>query len=561
VSVPTQSRLPVPFRASLLARAARPASAALLAFFVALGAACGGDGPADRSGRTGDAGDATLVLGYALELQGLNPLVSTDQNANELIWYLLYTPLVVYDSTYAPAPGLAESWELTDEGVTFRLRDDVLWHDGTPVTAADVVFTFERAKDPATASPLASAYLASVGSAEALDDRTVRFVFSAPHAQPLEDFVWPPVPKHLLEGVPPTEIMRAPFNRSPVGSGPYRFVRWDVNRQLVFEADPGHAPSLGGPPEIARVVYRIVPDRTTLLAELLSGGVEVDGPVSPGDAASIEAAPGVRLLSFPWRQFAYVGWNTRREPFTSPAVRRALAMAIDREGIVETILEGHGTVAASVIPPWHRLAPDVAPLPFDPAEAARLLEAEGWSDADGDGVREKGGVPLAFELLTNQRNPVYGDIVQVIQAQLAVVGAAVTPRLLEWQTVLSMHRGRDFDAVLTNWVLDNFRVDPRPLYGSDQAAREGSANRSSYASPVADSLMDLGTRTSDDDEAREAWTSFARLARWDQPITLLFWQDELAGVSDRLEDVRMDARGELVTLPRWRWRDTGEGRR
>lgn len=500
------------------------------------------------------------MLGYALELQGLNPLVSTDQNANELIWYLLFTPLVVYDSTYAPAPGLAESWELTEEGVTFHLRDDVRWHDGTPVTAADVVFTFDRAKDPATASPLAAAYLAAVESAEAPDDHTVRFTFSAPHAQPLEDFVWPPVPKHLLEDVPPAEMMRAPFNRSPVGSGPYRFVRWDVNRQLVFEADPGHAASLGGPPEIARVVYRIVPDRTTLLAELLSGGVAVDGPVSPGDAGSIEAAPGVRLLSFPWRQFAYVGWNTRREPFTSPAVRRALAMAIDREAIVETMLEGHGTVAASVIPPWHRLAPDVAPLPYDPEEAARQLEAAGWTDEDGDGVREKDGRPLAFELLTNQRNPVYGDIAQVIQAQLAAVGAAVTPRLLEWQTVLSMHRGRDFDAVLTNWVLDNFRVDPRPLYGSDQAAREGSANRSSYASPVADSLMAVGTRAADDATAREAWTAFARLVQRDQPITLLFWQDELAGVSDRLENVRMDARGELVTLPRWRWREPEEGR-
>jgi len=527
---------------------------------LALGAACGGGGPADRGERTAADDDATLVLGYALELQGLNPLVSTDQNANELISFLLYTPLVVYDSTYAPAPGLAESWELTEDGVTFRLRDDVRWHDGTPVTAADVVFTFDRAKDPATASPLASAYLASVAGAEALDDHTVRFSFSAPHAQPLEDFAWPPVPRHLLEAVPPAEMMRAPFNRSPVGSGPYRFVRWDVNRQLVFEADPGHAPSLGGPPEIARVVYRIVPDRTTLLAELLSGGVELDGPVSPGDAGSIEAAPGVRLLSFAWRQFAYVGWNTRREPFRSPAVRRALAMAIDREGIVATILEGHATVAASVIPPWHRLAPDVAPLPYDPAEAARLLESEGWTDADGDGMREKDGTPLAFELLTNQRNPVYGDIAQVIQAQLAAVGVSVTPRLLEWQTVLSMHRGRDFDAVLTNWVLDNFRVDPRPLYGSDQAAREGSANRSSYASPVADSLMEAGTRTSDDETAREAWTAFARLVQRDQPITLLFWQDELAGVSDRLENVRMDARGELVTLPRWRWRDAEDRR-
>ncbi|MFO7587107.1 MAG: ABC transporter substrate-binding protein [Gemmatimonadota bacterium] len=551
MNAPTRPRLSVRAQARVARTTAAVAAVVLIAPFAT---GCGG-GAGDGAGS-----DAPLVLGYALELQGLNPLVSTDQNANELIWYLLFTPLVVYDSAFHPVPGLAESWDLSPEGVTFRLREDARWHDGVPVTAADVVFTFERAKDPATASPLASAYLASVSRAEALGDHAVRFTFSAPHAQPLEDFFWPPVPKHLLENVPPAAMMRAPFNRSPVGSGPYRFVRWDVNRQLVFEADSAHAPSLGGPPEIARVVYRIVPDRTTLLAELLSGGVQVDGPVSPGDAGAIETAPGARLLSFPWRQFAYVGWNTRREPFTSPAVRRALALAIDREAIVETILEGHASPAASVIPPWHRLAPDVEPLPHDPEEAARILEAEGWTDADGDGFREKAGRPLAFELLTNQRNPVYGDLAQVLQAQLARVGAAVTPRLLEWQTVLSLHRGRDFDAVLTNWVLDNFRVDPRPLYHSEQAAREGSANRSSYASPVADSLMEIGARTLDDAEARAIWTEFARVVGRDQPITPLFWQDELAGVSRRLENVRMDARGELVTLPRWRWREPEDGR-
>ncbi len=498
-----------------------------------------------------------LILGYASELQGLNPIVSTDQNANELIYYLLFTPLVTYDVDLRPAPALAESWVLTDSAVTFRLRDDLTWHDGTPVTARDVAFTFERAKDPDAASPLAAAYLANVAGVEILGEHEIVFRFAAPHSEPLEDFFWPPAPAHLLEGVPAADLLRAPFNRSPVGNGPYRFVRWDVNQQLVFEANPDYPPGLGGPPEIARVVYRIIPDQTTMLAELLSGGIQVDGPLAPSDAARVGRAENLRLLSFPWRQFAYVGWNTRRPQFADPAVRRALAMAIDRESLVRTVLEGHGTRASGPIPPWHRYAPNLSPLPHDPERSRALLEAAGWRDIDGDGIRERGGTRLSFELLANQRNPIYGDIAQIIQADLRAVGVEVFPRLLEWQTVLSMHRGREFDAVLTNWVLDNFRVDPRPLFHGSQVAIANSANRSSYSNPIADSLMNLGSRTTDDDAAREIWAEFSRVIQADQPVTFLFWQDELAGVSRDLADVVMDARGELVTLPRWRW---AEGR-
>jgi len=109
--------------------------------------------------------------------------------------------------------------------------------------------------------------------------------------------------------------------------------------------------------------------------------------------------------------------------------------------------------------------------------------------------------------------------------------------------------------VLTNWVLDSFRVDPRPLFHGSQVAIENSANRSSYANPVADSLMDLGARTTDEERAARIWAEFTRVLQGDQPVTFMFWQDELAGVSRRLENVRMDARGELATLPGWRWRD------
>lgn len=515
--------------------------------------ACGGsaDRPASADGAGGF--DAPLILGYASELQGLNPIVSTDQNANELIYYLLFTPLVTYDADFRPAPSLARSWVLTDTSVTFSLRDDLNWHDGTPVTADDVAFTFRRAKDPEAASPLAAAYLANVESVEVLAEHEVLFRFMAPHSEPLEDFFWPPAPAHLLEATPPSELLRAGFNRAPVGNGPYRFVRWDVNQQLVFEANPDYPAGLGGPPNIANVVYRIIPDQTTRLAELRGGTIQIDGPLAPSDAARVEDAADLELLSFPWRQFAYVGWNTRRPQFADADVRRALAMAIDRESLVRTVLEGHGAQAFGPIPPWHRYAPDMSPLPRDLDLARSLLETAGWRDDDGDGIRERAGTRLSFELLANQRNPIYGDIAQIIQADLRAIGVEVHPRLLEWQTVLSMHRGRDFDAVLTNWVLDNFRVDPRPLFHGSQVPIANSANRSSYSSPVADSMMDQGARTTDDAAAREIWAEFSRVLQADQPVTFLFWQDELAGVGPGLAGVTMDARGELVTLPRWRW--------
>jgi len=511
---------------------------------VALGS-CGGD--ADR----GAGVERPLVLGYSAELQTLNPLISTDQNANELIDFLLFTPLVRYDSAYRVTPGLAESWELSPQGVHFHLVAS-RWQDGEPVTAEDVKFTFDLAKNPDVASPLAAAYLAEVSTAEVVGPLDIRFTFTHPHSQPLEDFVWPPVPRHILEGVPPDELARHPFGRSPVGNGPYRLVSWDVNQQLVFEADPDYPAALGGPPGFTRVVYRILPESTSLLAELFASSIDVDGPLTPSGASKFEGRRDVRLRSFPWRQFSYIGWNGVRPPLDRPEVRRALTMAIDREAIVRTALQGFGEVASGVIPPWHRYAPALAPLPYAPDSAVILLRRLGWRDSDGDGILDREGRPFRFTLLANQRNPLYGDVAQIVQAQLRRVGVQVDVRLLEWQTMLSLHRARDYDAVLTNWVLDNFRVDPRPLFHSDQVGIPGSANRASYANPVADSLMDLGVRTMDDSAAAAIWSQFSRVLQRDQPLTFLFWQHELAGVSARLKGVRMDARGELVTLPRWR---------
>src|SRR5690606_31092876 len=210
---------------------------------------------------------------------------------------------------------LAESWELDDEGVTFRLRGDVRWHDGQPVTAEDVLFTFELAKDPESASLLESAYLTMVESASVIDALTIRFEFVAPHSQPMQAFWWAPLPRHLLGDVQPAQLTQAPFNRQPVGSGPFRFVSWTAGQQVVFEANEEYTEALGGRPLLDRIVFRVVPEATTRLTEILTGAIDVNYELLPDEAQQVDGQRGVVLMHYPGREFLYIGWNNERSPF------------------------------------------------------------------------------------------------------------------------------------------------------------------------------------------------------------------------------------------------------
>jgi peptide/nickel transport system substrate-binding protein len=496
-----------------------------------------------------------VVVGVRTDFGGFNPITNNDQYTDEVIKYALFTPLVRYNEQLEVEPYLAESWELQgDTGVVFHLRRDVQWHDGQPVTAEDVKFTFDLAKDPATASLIGSAYLPEVRSATVLDSHTIRFDFVRPHAQALEDFWWAPVPKHLLEGVDPKELRSAAFNRNPVGSGPYRFVEWRANDRVVMERNPDFSVALGGPPHLDRVVFRVIPEPATMLTELMTGGVHVDIPVAPAQVAQIDGGRGLRLFTFPSRTVYYLGWNTRRAPLDRAEVRQALAHAVDSQEIIDALLHGFGTPATSPIPPLSPFHPtEQRPIAYDPARAAALLDSAGWSTRNAEGIRiNAAGQPLRFQLLVSD-DPLNRSVVEVIQAQLRKVDVDARIQVLEFQTLLAQHRGRDFDAVFHNWVLDNFQVASAPaaLFHSRWAATPGSANRSSYANPRADALLEAGATTTDPAEARRSWAQFVELLREEQPITFLFWKDELAAAQNRVQGVTMDPRGKLVGIAGW----------
>lgn len=507
----------------------------------------------EDNGNTGEGGSGgTITVGMRNDFQPINPITAGDQYTIELINYALFTPLLQYNEKLEPVPHLAEKWALSDTSVTFTLRRDVKWHDGQPVTAEDVKFTFDMAKDPASASLIGSAYLPMVKTAEVRDSFTIHFTFLEPHAQALEDFWWAPAPKHLLENVSAADMRNAPYNRAPVGSGPFKFSQWQSNQRLIVERNPDYPAGLGGPAKLDRAVFRIIPEPSTLLTEVITGGIQVDVPVAPDQTRQIEQNESIKLHAFPGKTVYYIGWNNKKAPFNSAAVRRALAMAVNRQEIIDALLFGQGTPATSTVPPWHPLYPkDIQPIAYDLAAAGELLETEGWRDSNGDGIREKGGQPLRFTLMTSD-NPLNRSVVEVIQSQLKQVGADAQIRVLEFQTMLAQHKARDFDAVFTSWVLDNFQMASAPaaLLHSKLATTPNSTNRSAVNIPELDRLIDAASRATTNDQALPIWRDMTNVLQREQPITFVYWLNELAATRG-VENAVMDPRGELLNIGKW----------
>lgn len=514
-------------------------------------AACGGD----SGGAGGGGGDGgTIVVGMRSDLGGLNPVTYNDQYTYELINYALFTPIIQYDENLKVQPYLAESWELTgDTGVVFKLRRDIKWTDGKPVTAEDIKFTFDHAKDPASASLVGSAFIPDVDRGEVIDSFTIRFHFARPHAQALEDFWWAPLPRHLLQNVTAAELRNAPYNRQPVGSGPYKLVEWQANQRIVLERNPDFPAALGGPGKAQRIVLRVIPEASTMLTELKTGGVHVDVPVVPDQVKNIKGDANLQFFSFPGRTVYYIGWNNKREPFNNVNVRRALALAINRQEIIDALLFGEGALATSTVPPWHPTYPkSLEPLQYNLQEAVRLLEQEGWKDANGDGVREKNGKPLKFTLLSSD-NVLNKSVVEMVQAQLRKAGVEVEARALEFQTMKAQHVARDFDGVFTSWVLDNFQLASAPaaLFHSKLANVPESTNRSSVNIPELDRLIDQAAGATDPERAKQVWQQITQILQRDQPVTFMYWLNELAAAQKTVQGVKMDPRGEFVSVAGW----------
>jgi peptide/nickel transport system substrate-binding protein len=511
----------------------------------------------------------TVVAATVSELEvGMNGFAPIETGASQHQMFVNLMTLVQYDEDLEPVPYLAKSWEISRDltELTFTLRDDVFWHDGEPTTARDVAFTFRRASDPETGFPnpgFFRHYLPGEGGVEVLDDFTVRFHFTRPHAEFMDP--WRAVavmPEHLLGDVPPSELAQHPFGTlCPVGNGPFRFLDHLPGDRWVFEANPWFPRELGGRPYLDRYVYRTIPENSTLQAELLTGGIDVYVSVTPESAERIRGEDHLELRSYPSRSVLFAGWNSRVSELSDPVVRRALTLGTNRRQILEGVRYGWGDVANTGVPPTHwAYDPSLEDsLSYDPAGARRLLQAAGWSDRDGDGIRENAeGEPLTIELIVNP-NQERREVAEIMQAQLREVGVALQPRVVEMAVLVSRVASpeRDFQGVLLSWE-GEFRLDDRDLFHSE-AADVGGYGFSGIQDAELDRYLDTLQLIPTREEAGPVWQAYqARLLRL-QPFTYLYAYHRQNGLNRRLENVTMDVRGDWQNIREW-WISSGEGR-
>ncbi|MGQ0639657.1 MAG: peptide ABC transporter substrate-binding protein [Gemmatimonadaceae bacterium] len=418
--------------------------------FAAATAACGGGAPNAASNNL-------LIVGYDREPDTMNRFST---HILEDIQSCIIEGLVTTDEAMRAIPLLAREIPTFDNGgvvlrndggmdVTWRLRPGVRWHDGRPFTSADVQFTVQAINSPEY-NPESADGFDRITSVDTPDSLTAVVHYREVYAPYQLQFIRGTLPKHHLEG---RDIDRATdYNRKPLGTGPYRVAEWRTGEYVLLErvADYWRGDSL---PKIRRVLFKFLPNTTTRVNQLTSGEVHVVALIPWDKVRELDGASGLVLHKVVGNSYEHVTLNQRRvAAFRDMRVRRALLHAIDRETIARTILDSLAPVTHGAIQPLSWAFTDsVRKYNYDPAEARRLLDAAGWRDGNGDGIRERAGQPLSFTLMTQAAFVVRENVAQTLQRMWRAVGVDAKIQLVDGTAISSLWFEGKFDALLHWW--------------------------------------------------------------------------------------------------------------
>jgi peptide/nickel transport system substrate-binding protein len=499
-----------------------------------------------------------LIISSIGDASFLNPILAQDSASGD-INSLVFNGLIKYDRDLQGFVGeLAESWEVKggpEPEITFHLRKGILWHDGKEFTAHDVKFTYDKIMDEKTNTVRRSSY-ELVKKAEVPDPYTFKVTYQQPFSPGLETWSMGIIPKHLLETV---DINTAPFNRKPVGTGPFQFVEWVSDEKIVVEANPRY---FQGRPRLERIIYRIIPEPALNEMEIMTRGVDYSS-LFPFEFKRISHVPFLKTYSQPSLGYTYLGYNLKNPLFQDRRVRLAFTHAINREEIVQYVLYGLGTVATGPFPKhlWYA-NPHVKPIPYDPVKARQLLAEAGWKDTNGDGILDKDGKPFRFKLITNSGNETRRDVGVLVQRQLREIGIDVKFEFYEWSVFLKdFVNARHFDACILGWGLS---VDPDAYEIWHSSQIEKGFNFISYRNPEVDRLWEEGRREYDIERRKQVYWRIHELIAEDQPYTFLYVPLGISALQrkfvlaakegpgkETVHEIKMEKAGLMYDLIKW----------
>lgn len=522
--------------------------------------------PSDSS--SGISSDAsTSLLRYALTSspKGLfNSLLSTTTNDN-YVNSLVYSPLILLDENNEYQPGLAESYDISDDNttITFNLRKDVTWHDGEPFTADDVEYTFTSMGDPNYTgsrfneiSKIVGAQDYHDGKAESIeginkiDDYTISFKYTEVYAPALSNFSQRGIiPKHIWSKVDisnwenETELLN-----NPVGTGSYKFVKYEPDQYVELEKNDDY---FGGAPKIEKFIFKVT-NSETQISELINGDLDVISLTSTkeDDFNTLENA-GMKIEEKPSANYQFLTMNSNKEFFKDKRVRQAITYAINRKDLVNSLIGNHGKIlnAPLSLAGWAYPESGLNSYDYNVEKAKELLAEAGWKD--NNGTLEKDGVKFEVDLMVPTGNKLREQSAPIIQQNLKDVGITVNISTMDIASAMDKTHGTgDYDMGLLGFTLE---VDPGDAdrYWSSTIANASQFNFSNFINEESDKLLDNATKVMDINERKEIYAEWAKLINEEAPYVFLYSQNDIRAYNPKLQGYKYSAYSVFLDVQNW----------
>ncbi len=526
----------------------------------------------------------TYVEGLIGTPQFINPLLCQYNDVDRDLCALIFSGLVRYDDNGQPQPDLAERWDISADGLiyTFHLRPNARWHDDQPVTAADVVFTFGLLQDPLyPGSPDLAALWRTVKVVE-VNSLTVQMTLQEPLTPFLQYVTIGLLPKHALSDVTAANLADAPFNRKPIGSGPFRIEATGGSeagqpQHVLLSAYSGY---YGRQPFISKIDFKLYPDFPTMLAAYRAGEIQGLSQVPDTQLATVRGLTALNLYTARMAGYTMIFLNQGDDAlpfFQNQQVRQALMLGIDRRRLIEEVLHGQGVIADSpIVPSTWAYDPNLPQIVSDPAQARQLLSQAGWRfpsaeqpATDDSGaiigatptprptakeppVRVKDGVPISFTLYTTA-DATHVALANAIAAQWLEIGVRATVIPVQAGLVSNYLAPRTYQAALVDVHLPG-DPDPYPFWHETQATAPGQ-NYSQYKDRDVSEVLEQARRTADFNTRRDLYRKFQEMFVERVPGILLYYPLYTYGVSEKVADVQIGPiaypSDRFRTLPDW----------
>lgn len=529
---------------------------------------CGNKGGGSSSGEAKD----TIVYSMNTAPEGIfNPLIS-NINIDKYVTSVVYASLMTVNDKGEQEPYLATESKVSDDmkKITYTLNDKAVWHDGEKVTANDVAYTFKCMADPnytggyygdIQAVKGAEAYhngeAEDIEGIKVIDDKTIEIEFEKVYAPGVTNLGNVEIiPEHIWSKVDPGEwTKQTELLNNPVGCGPYKLTEYKTGSHVKFEAATDF---FGGEVKTPNLVFKAINADTTQ-AEFKGGNIDIAN-VESLRQADIDAltSEGLKTVSYDNYMFTYMGFNLRKESLKDVKVRQAIMYAIDRQSILDNIVEGRGTVVNAPLLPSSWAYPEESELEqykYNAEKAKSLLKEAGWEDKDGDGVVENAnGEKLEFTIDCQNDHEVRQKTATAIQESLKAIGISVEIDTMEYSALMDKAvANHDFDLYMMGNTL-SLDPDPKPMWDSSAISNEPGVigyNIVAYNNPETDKLIEEGNATLDQNERKSIYGEFAKILNRDVPEAYLFCQNVERVYNPNLEGYKPSTFNEFYNVHNW----------